>query len=126
DVVPLPPSTLQTLTDCPLRWLAERHGGTHPRDLRSTIGSVVHALIAEPHRSESELLAELERAWQHLPIAAQWHSDNELARHRAMLEAFDEWRSQSRGALTEVGVEGEIDGTLETGDGEQIRLRRRV
>lgn len=126
DVVTLTPSTLQTLTDCPLRWLAERHGGTNPRDLRSTIGSVVHALIAEPHRSESELLAELERAWQHLPFAAQWHSDNELARHRAMLEAFVEWRSQSRGALTEVGVEVEIDGTLETGDGEQIRLRGRV
>lgn len=125
-VVTLTPSTLQTLTDCPLRWLAERHGGTNPRDLRSTIGSVVHALIAEPHRSESELVAELERAWQHLPIEAQWHSHNELARHRAMLEAFIEWRSQSRGALTEVGVEVEIDGTLETGDGEQVRLRGRV
>lgn len=125
-VVTLTPSTLQTLTDCPLRWLAERHGGTNPRELRSTIGSVVHALIAEPHRSESELVAELERAWQHLPIEAQWHSHNELARHRAMLEAFIEWRSQSRGALTEVGVEVEIDGTLETGDGEQVRLRGRV
>ena len=27
-VVTLSPSTLQTLTDCPLRWLLERHGGT--------------------------------------------------------------------------------------------------
>ncbi|GFG97379.1 ATP-dependent DNA helicase [Mycobacterium timonense] len=126
DVVTLTPSTLQTLTDCPLRWLAERHGGTNPRDLRSTIGSVVHALIAEPQRSESELLAQLERAWQHLPFAAQWHSDNELARHRAMLEAFVAWRSQSRGALTEVGVEVEIDGTLDAGDGKQVRLRGRV
>lgn len=126
DVVTLTPSTLQTLTDCPLRWLAERHGGTNPRDLRSTIGSVVHALIAEPQRTESELLAELERAWQHLPFAAQWHSDNELARHRAMLGAFIEWRSRSRGALTEVGVEVEIDGTLDVGDGKQVRLRGRV
>lgn len=126
DVVTLTPSAMQTLSDCPLRWLAERHGGTNPRDLRSTIGSVVHALIAEPHRSETELLAELERAWQHLPFAAQWHSDNELARHRAMLEAFIEWRAQTRGALTEVGVEVEIDGTLHTGDGAQVRLRGRV
>lgn len=126
DVVTLTPSTMQTLTDCPLRWLAERHGGTNPRDLRSTIGSVVHALIAEPHRSETELLAELERAWQHLPFAAQWHSDNELARHRAMLEAFIDWRAQTRAALTEVGVEVEIDGTLHTGDGAQVRLRGRV
>ncbi|ASW91718.1 ATP-dependent DNA helicase [Mycobacterium marseillense] len=126
DVVTLTPSTLQTLTDCPLRWLAERHGGTNPRDLRSTIGSVVHALVAEPQTSESELLAQLERAWRHLPFAAQWHSDNELARHRAMLEAFVAWRSQSRGALTEVGVEVEIDATLDAGDGKQVRLRGRV
>lgn len=126
DVVTLTPSTMQTLADCPLRWLAERHGGTNPRDLRSTLGSVVHALIAEPHRGDSELLAELERAWKHLPFAAQWHSDNELARHRAMLEAFIEWRAQTRGTLTEVGVEVEIDGTLETVDGGQVRLRGRV
>ncbi|OBH52111.1 ATP-dependent DNA helicase [Mycobacterium mantenii] len=126
DAVTLTPSTMQTLNDCPLRWLAERHGGSNPRDVRSTIGSVVHALIAEPHKSESELLAELERAWEQLPFAAQWHSDNELARHRAMLEAFFEWRSQTRGALTEVGVEVEIEGTVATGDGGEVRLRGRV
>ena len=95
------------------------------RDARAAIGSVVHALIAQPHQSESELLAELDRAWQHLPFAAQWHSANELARHRAMLEAFIEWRAQTRGALTEVGVEVEIEGTVATGDGE-VRLRGRV
>jgi superfamily I DNA/RNA helicase/RecB family exonuclease len=126
DVVTLTPSTLQTLNDCPLRWLAERHGGSDPRDVRSAIGSVVHALVAEPNQSESELLAELDRAWQHLPFAAQWHSANELARHRAMLEAFIEWRAQTRGALTEVGVEVEIDGTVATGDGGEVRLRGRV
>ncbi|OBK66339.1 ATP-dependent DNA helicase [Mycobacterium sp. 1165178.9] len=126
DVATLTPSTMQTLNECPLRWLAERHGGSDPRDVRSAIGSVVHALIAEPHRSESELLAELDRAWKHLPFAAQWHSANELARHRAMLEAFIEWRAQTRGALTEVGVEVEIDGTVATEGGGEVRLRGRV
>lgn len=67
DPVTLTPSTLQTLNDCPLRWLVERHGGTNPRELRSTIGSVLHALIAEPGKTETQLLAELERAWEHLP-----------------------------------------------------------
>lgn len=128
DAVTLTPSTLQTLNDCPLRWLAERHGGANPRDLRSTIGSVLHALVAEPRRSATELLAELDRAWRHLPFEAQWHAENELARHRAMIEAFVEWRGQTRGALTEVGVEVEIDGTLDTprADGGAIRLRGRV
>ncbi|OBI86247.1 ATP-dependent DNA helicase [Mycobacterium sp. 1245805.9] len=128
DPVTLTPSTLQTLNDCPLRWLAERHGGTDARDLRSTIGSVLHALIAEPAKTESELLAELDRAWQHLPFDARWHSANELARHRAMVEAFVAWRAQTRGELTEVGVEVGVDGTLTQprADGGEIRLRGRV
>ncbi|MFZ1162515.1 PD-(D/E)XK nuclease family protein, partial [Mycobacterium sp.] len=121
-VVTLTPSSLQTLTDCPLRWLAERHGGTDPRDLGSTIGSVLHALIAQAAGGEPELLAALERAWQHLPFESQWHSANELARHRMMIETFLAWRAQTRGELTEVGVEVDVDGVL---DG-NVRLRGRV
>lgn len=128
DTVTLTPSTLQTLTDCPLRWLVERHGGTNPRELRSTIGSVLHALLAESGKTETQLLAELERAWEHLPFAARWHSANELTRHRAMIEAFVEWRARTRGELTEVGVEVDVDGVLDTprADGGETRLRGRV
>ncbi len=126
-VVTLTPSSLQTLTDCPLRWLAERHGGTDPRDLGSTVGSMLHALIAEPARGESELLAALERAWQHLPFESQWYSANELARHRAMIETFLAWRAQTRGELTEVGVEVDVDGVLDGGVLDRgVRLRGRV
>ncbi len=125
-VVTLTPSSLQTLTDCPLRWLAERHGGTDPRDLGSTVGSVLHALIAEPAAGESELLAALERAWGHLPFESRWYSANELARHQAMLQAFLEWRAHTRGELTEIGVEVEVDGALDRHDGAAVRLRGRV
>jgi RecB family exonuclease len=126
QVVTLTPSSLQTLTDCPLRWLAERHGGTDARDLRSTIGSVLHALVAEPAGSESQLLAALERAWQHLPFESRWYSANELARHRAMIQAFLAWRAQTRSELTEVGVEVDVDGVLDTRGGASVRLRGRV
>jgi superfamily I DNA/RNA helicase/RecB family exonuclease len=112
DPVTLTPSTLQTLNDCPLRWLAERHGGANARDLRSTVGSLVHALIAEPGQTEAQLLAELDRVWEQLPFDARWYSANELARHRAMIEAFVQWRTQTRGQLTEVGVEVAVDGAL--------------
>jgi RecB family exonuclease len=126
-VVTLTPSSLQTLTDCPLRWLAERHGGTDPRDLGSTVGSVVHALIAASAGGEAELLAALERAWQQLPFESQWYSANELARHRAMIETFLAWRSQTRGELTEVGVEVDVDGVLDGGVLDRnVRLRGRV
>lgn len=123
-MVTLTPSSLQTLTDCPLRWLAERHGGTDPRDLGSTVGSVLHALIAEPGRGESELLAALERAWQHLPFESRWYADNELARHRAMIETFLAWRAQTRGELSEVGVEVDIEGVLDGNVGLRGRADR--
>lgn len=124
QVVTLSPSALQSLLDCPLRWLAERHGGSDGRDLRSTIGSVIHALVAEGADSPQQLLAELDRAWQELPFAAQWYSANELHRHRAMIETFLEWRAQSRGGLTEVGTEVAFDGVIDSADG--VRLRGRI
>ncbi|MEO6794308.1 MAG: ATP-dependent DNA helicase [Mycobacterium sp.] len=124
QVVTLSPSALQSLLDCPLRWLAERHGGSDARDLRSTIGSVIHALVAESSGSREELLAELDRAWQQLPFESQWYSANEHDRHRTMIETFLEWRARTRGRFTEVGVEVAFDGVIEAGDG--VRLRGRI
>lgn len=124
QVVALSPSALQSLLDCPLRWLAERHGGTDGRDLRSTIGSVMHALVAESGVSAAQLLAELDRAWQQLPFESPWYSANEQARHRAMLETFLAWRAQTRDELTEAGTEVAFDGVIDAGDG--VRLRGRI
>jgi RecB family exonuclease len=122
--VTLSPSALQSLLDCPLRWLAERHGGTDGRDLRSTIGSVMHALVAESAVTAEELLAELDRAWQQLPFESAWYSANEHQRHRAVIETFLAWRTQTRGELTEVGTEVAFDGVIDAGEG--VRLRGRI
>ncbi|WP_101948725.1 ATP-dependent DNA helicase [Mycobacterium sp. 3519A] len=121
-VVTVSPSTLQTLTDCPLRWLLERHGGTDGRDVRSAVGTLLHALVAEPGKTETQMLDELEKLWSKLPFDAKWYADNELARHRAMLSAFAQWRAQTRGELTEVGTEIDVDGTV----GQGVRVRGRL
>ena len=124
-VVRLSPSTLQTLADCPLRWLLERHGGSDGRDVRSAIGSLVHALVADPGMSESQMIAELERVWGKLPFESPWYADNELARHRSMLSTFAQWREQTRQELTEVGTEVDVDGVLDC-DGTDVRVRGRL
>ena len=121
-VVTLSPSTLQTLTDCPLRWLLERHGGTDGRDVRSAVGSLLHALVAESGKTESQMLNELEKVWSKLPFDSQWYSDNEFERHRAMLSTFAQWRTQTRDELTEMGTEIDVDGAVTPG----VRVRGRL
>jgi superfamily I DNA/RNA helicase/RecB family exonuclease len=126
--VTLSPSTLQTLTDCPLRWLAERHGGTGSRALNSTLGSLVHALLADSTKTEAQLTAELENLWAALPFEAPWYAANELDRHRAMIAAFTAWRAATRHELTEVGTEVALDGVItEPADGlPGVRVRGRI
>lgn len=126
-VVTMSPSTLQTLVDCPLRWMLERHGGRDGRDVRSALGSLVHALVADPTASEEKMVAELERVWAQLPFDAEWHSANELERHRAMVATFAEWRAQTRHELSESGSEVDVDGVLAAdADGPAVRVRGRV
>ncbi len=127
-VVTLSPSTLQTLSDCPLRWLLERHGGSRSADVRSVLGSLVHALVSDGDKTESQMLTALEKVWDQLPFDAQWHSDNELARHREMLSTFLSWRTNSRGELTEIGTEIAVEGQVLAGqDGAPaVRVRGRL
>jgi RecB family exonuclease len=124
-VVRLSPSTLQTLADCPLRWLLERHGGSDGRDVRSAIGSLVHALVADPGMTEGRMVAELERLWEKLPFESTWYADNELVRHKTMLSTFAQWREQTRQELTEVGTEVDVDGVLDC-NGTSVQVRGRL
>ncbi|MGV0741677.1 ATP-dependent helicase [Mycolicibacterium sp. XJ870] len=128
QTVTLSPSTVQMLTDCPLRWLLERHGGSDGRDVRSTVGSLLHALVADAGKTESQLLNDLEKVWEQLPFNAQWYSDNELVRHRAMLETFSRWRADTRHELTEVGTEVDVEGVVvEPAEGTPgVRVRGRL
>ncbi len=123
-VVTLSPSTLQTLTDCPLRWLAEAHGGSGPRGLSSTLGSVVHALVADSGASEQRLIADLESLWESVQFDSPWYAANELDRHRAMLAAFIAWRTATRHELTEVGTEVALSGEIAPGVAVRGRIDR--
>jgi superfamily I DNA/RNA helicase/RecB family exonuclease len=126
-VVTMSPSTLQTLTDCPLRWLLERHGGTDGRDVRSVLGTLVHALVSNPGATEAQMHAELERLWEELPFESRWFSANELERHRTMLSTFAQWHAQTRHEFTEAGSEVDVEGVLSRGDdGPGVRVRGRV
>jgi superfamily I DNA/RNA helicase/RecB family exonuclease len=126
--VTLSPSTLQMLADCPLRWLLERHGGSRGRDVRSALGSLVHALISESGKSEPQLRTALEKIWDQLPFDAPWYADNEQVRHAEMLATFLRWRADTRSYLTEIGTEVDVDGQVGDPDGQgpAVHVRGRL
>lgn len=111
-IVTVSPSTVQMLSDCPLRWFVQRHGGTSPRRVHAILGSVVHAIVADTGRNVEQLFQKLDTVWGAVPFDAPWYGDRELDRHRAMLKAFDAWRVATRHELTEVGTEVDIDGVI--------------
>lgn len=101
------PSKVQAFSECSLRWLLTNHGGDLAGAVASSVGTLVHDVIAEtPDASVGELRQALTRRWPELRLVASWVSDRELTRAEAMIDAFATYRSTARHAGRElVGVE---------------------
>ena len=87
---------------------------------------LIHELVSNPGATEGQMLAELERVWAELPFESQWHSANELERHRAMVSTFAQWHAQTRHELTEAGSEVDVDGVLSSRRRRAGRARART
>ncbi|WP_433683168.1 PD-(D/E)XK nuclease family protein [Nocardia sp. CA-119907] len=128
--VALSPSTVELLRTCPLRWALERHGGTDGDNPHAVKGNLVHTLVQALAGKvpESQVRAALDRAWQAIDPGTGWHSRQELRRTEAMLETFMAWVHNTRGELTQAGVEVPVDCVLppRTEDERAVRIRGRV
>ncbi|WP_433732422.1 PD-(D/E)XK nuclease family protein [Nocardia sp. CA-129566] len=128
--VALSPSTVELLRTCPLRWALERHGGTDGDNPHAVKGNLVHTLVQALAGKvpESQVRAALDRAWQAIDPGTGWHSRQELRRTEAMLETFMAWVRNTRGELTQAGVEVPVDCVLppRTEDERAVRIRGRV
>ncbi|MEU2253287.1 ATP-dependent helicase [Nocardia xishanensis] len=128
--VALSPSTVELLRTCPLRWALERHGGTDGDNPHAVKGNLVHTLVQALAGKvpEAQVRAALDRAWQAIDPGTGWHSRQELRRTEAMLETFIAWVRNTRGELTQAGVEVPVDCVLPPrGDDEPpVRIKGRV
>lgn len=123
------PSTVETLAKCPLRWMVERHGGQDPAELAAITGTLVHSLAqaAADGADTEQLRAALDEAWKSVDAGAPWFSRLERRRVESMLESFLTWLRDSRGELTQIGVEKDLDLTIPAQEGGPwLRLRGRV
>jgi RecB family exonuclease len=106
------PSLVELVSSCPLRWLLTRHGGEDVRALAAVTGSLVHRLVqaVAAGATEAQLEEALAQAWAGVVDAgAPWYSRAEQQRIRQMVEMFRHWWRDSRGELTEVGCEQDIE-----------------
>ncbi|SHG36965.1 ATP-dependent helicase [Streptoalloteichus hindustanus] len=141
DVVRVSPSAVEKLLRCPLRWLVEKHGGEDAAALASVTGSLVHAMAqaVSSGADEAEVRRALDEAWAVVDAGAPWFSRRERQRVEAMLGTFRTWLSRSRGELTQLAVEHDLNvelpaenGAAGTGDadgagrGPRVRVRGRV
>ncbi|WP_145742950.1 ATP-dependent helicase [Saccharopolyspora dendranthemae] len=129
DPVKVSPSTVDILAKCPLRWLVERNGGQDTAELAAVTGTLVHALVqaAADGADTTQLHQALDEAWQSIDAGAPWFSRKERKRVEGMLNAFVVWLVQSRAELTQVGVERDLDVTVQGREGGPwLRLRGRV
>ncbi|WP_063024374.1 ATP-dependent DNA helicase [Nocardia niwae] len=128
--VALSPSTVELLRTCPLRWALERHGGTDGDNPHAVKGNLVHTLVQAlaGEVPEDQVHAALDRAWQAVDPGTGWHSRQELRRTEAMLETFLAWVRNTRGELTQAGVEVPVDCVLpgRTEDERAVRIRGRI
>jgi superfamily I DNA/RNA helicase/RecB family exonuclease len=105
------PSLVELVSSCPLRWLLTRHGGEDVQALPAVTGSLVHRLIqaAAAGATDQQLEGALAQAWTGVDAGAPWYSRAEQQRVRQMVAMFRLWWRDSRGELTEVGCEQEME-----------------
>ncbi|MGH3754547.1 MAG: ATP-dependent helicase [Pseudonocardiaceae bacterium] len=123
------PSLVELVSSCPLRWLLTRHGGEDVLALPAITGSLVHGLVAAAAAgaTDEQLEQALADAWTGVDAGAPWYSRIEQQRVRQMVAMFRHWWRDSRGELTEVGCEREVEVRLPpAGDGAAVLLRGRV
>lgn len=130
SAIALSPSTVELLRTCPLRWALERHGGTDGDNPHAVKGNLVHTLVQALAGKvpEAQVRAALDRAWQAIDPGTGWHSRQERRRTAAMLETFMAWVRNTRGELTQAGVEIPVDCVLpaRSADERDVRIRGRV
>lgn len=128
--VALSPSTVELLRTCPLRWALERHGGTDGNNPHAVKGSLVHTLVQAlaGRVPVDEVRAALDKTWRAVDPGDGWHSRQERRRTEAMLETFMAWVRNTRGELTQAGVEVAVDCVLpaRSSDERPVRIRGRV
>jgi len=107
EVLRISPSSLESFTECSLKWLLEQSGGKDADSTAQVLGTAIHVIAAQLLEQASLSLDQLEDklkgAWSLIDMNKGWIKDYEYRRAAAMLEKFYSWNLKNKNTL--VGVE---------------------
>ena len=111
EVLRISPSSLESFTECSLKWLLEQSGGKDADSTAQVLGTAIHVIAAQlleqPSLSLDQLEDKLKGAWSLIDMNKGWIKDYEYRRAAAMLEKFYSWNLKNKNTL--VGVEEKFE-----------------
>jgi len=107
EVLRISPSSLESFTECSLKWLLEQSGGKDADSTAQVLGTAIHVITAQlkeqPDLTLDQLEAKLKGAWSLIDMNKGWIKDYEYRRAAEMLGKFFKWNLKNKNTL--VGVE---------------------
>ncbi len=107
EVLKISPSSLESFTECSLKWLLEQSGGKDADSTAQVLGTAIHVITAQlkeqPDLTLDQLEAKLKGAWSLIDMNKGWIKDYEYRRAAEMLGKFFKWNLENKNTL--VGVE---------------------
>jgi ATP-dependent exoDNAse (exonuclease V) beta subunit len=101
------PSSLESFTECGLKWMLEQSGGRDADSTAQVLGSAIHVIAAQlkdqPTLTLDELEGKLKGAWSLIDMNQGWIKDYEYRRAASMLKKFYGWHVENKNQL--IGVE---------------------
>jgi RecB family exonuclease len=105
------PSSLDSFTECGVKWMLEQSGGKDADSTAQVLGSAIHVIAAQlkdqPSLTLDQLEAKLKGAWSLIDMNKGWIKDYEYRRAALMLQKFYGWHMSNKNKL--IGVEEKFE-----------------
>jgi RecB family exonuclease len=106
EVLRISPSSLESFTECGLKWMLEQSGGRDADSTAQVLGSAIHVIAAQlkddPSLSLEQLESKLKGAWSLIDMNQGWIKDYEYRRASLMLKKFYGWNLENKNKLVAV------------------------
>lgn len=122
------PSSLETFSECGLKWMLEQSGGKDADSTAQVLGTAIHVIAAQlsehPDLTLDQLEAKLKGAWSLIDMNKGWIKDYEYRRAAQMLQKFYGWNSKNQNTLVavEAKFEFKLGNAIVSGSIDRIEL----